>query len=221
MTVNKDDLKRFETEQYTYVYSPGAAGNTQVLLLLHGSGSTEYDLLDLGRTLAPDAHIISPRGNVSEMGMNRFFRRFEDGSFDYEDVVRRADRLSDFISTALKQHGLAAAQVTLLGYSNGANIGAAVMILHPDSLDSAILLRGLYPLQNADVQRLDGKNILMLNGSHDTIIPAERTEILVKYLQDAGAQLDYRILNADHRLTHEDMGMMATWMNELDTSFRS
>src|SRR6516162_6371795 len=125
-------------------YVPATAPDKSPILLLHGTGGDENDLLPLGRLVAPGAALLSPRGKVLEGGMPRFFRRLTEGVFDEEDVRRRALELSDFVAEARAAYGIAAPFA--LGYSNGANIAAAVLPLRPDVLAGAILLRAMVPL---------------------------------------------------------------------------
>jgi phospholipase/carboxylesterase len=197
---------------YSYTYVPGADLTGDVLLLLHGTGGDENDLVRLGQDLLPDAHIISPRGNVTEHGANRFFKRLADGVFDFDDVAYRAKQLSEFLSGVIAYHDITPTRITVLGYSNGANIAAAIMILHPGDINDAVLLRSLYPLQDLPVRDLSTKRILMLNGTYDTIIPHDRTAALATYLTASDAQLDYRLLSADHRLTGDDIDIVREWI---------
>src|SRR5713226_5032801 len=136
-----------------HVIPPG-----RVLLLLHGTGGDENDMIPLGRDLDPTAALLSPRGNVLENGMPRFFRRLAEGVFDEEDVRRRAVELSDFVAEAREAYGIAAPFA--LGYSNGANIAAAVLLLRPDVLAGAILLRAMVPLSHEPQADLTGKPVL-------------------------------------------------------------
>jgi phospholipase/carboxylesterase len=200
---------------YTYTYLPGAEITSDVLLLLHGTGGDENDLVQLGRDMSPDAHIISPRGNVVQHGANRFFNRYDNGEFDYDDVAYRAAQLSTFLADAIIKHGITPTRVTILGYSNGANIAAAMILLRPDGIDDVVLLRSLYPLQDLPIQDLSTKRILMLNGTHDTIIPHDQTAKLASYLTASGAQLDFRLLPADHRLTNDDITIVRDWMSTI------
>ena len=129
---------------YIHRFEPGADPTLPPVLLLHGTGGDEADLVPLGREVAPGAALLSPRGNVLEGNMPRFFRRFREGLFDEEDVRRRARELADFVAAARHAYGLA--QPLALGYSNGANIAAALLLLHPKALAGAILLRAMAPL---------------------------------------------------------------------------
>ncbi|WP_439574256.1 alpha/beta hydrolase [Phreatobacter sp.] len=184
-------------------FVPGTDAGRPPLLLLHGTGGDENDLLPLGQMVAPGAALLSPRGRVSEGGMPRFFRRFAEGRFDEEDVRRRADELADFIAAARTRYGLAAP--VALGFSNGANIAAAMLYRRPDVLSGAVLIRAMVPLPEGPSARLDGKPVLMLTGAMDPIIPASNAEGLAASLTLAGAAVRHEILPAGHGLTQPDI----------------
>src|SRR4051812_5032609 len=129
-----------ELNGFIHLYEPGDANAPFTLLLLHGTGGDESDLMSLGRAVAPTANLLSPRGPVMENGMPRFFRRFAEGVFDVEDIKARAQQLADFINSAATEYSFDATRVIAFGYSNGANIAAAMLLLHPDALAGAILL---------------------------------------------------------------------------------
>jgi phospholipase/carboxylesterase len=141
------------------------------LLLLHGTGGDENDLIPLARMITPTAALLSPRGKVLENGMPRFFRRLAEGVLDEDDVRRRANELADFITNARERYGMASP--IALGYSNGANIGAAVLLLRPSVLAGAILLRAMPPLAHPQPIKLDGVPVLIASGALDPIIPLE------------------------------------------------
>lgn len=156
---------------FIHHFVPGVAGSERVLLLLHGTGGDESDLIPLGRDLDPTAALLSPRGKVLENGMPRFFRRFAEGVFDEKDVVRRAHELADFVLAAADKYSFELSRLTAVGYSNGANIAAAMMLLRPEVLPSAVLLRAMLPLSNPPVPDLAGKRVLLSAGETDPIIP--------------------------------------------------
>ena len=155
------------------------------LLLLHGTGGDENDLLPLGRAVAPGSALLSPRGKVLENGMPRFFRRLAEGVFDEDDVRRRADELADFVAEARAAYGLAAP--VALGFSNGANIAAALLLLRPEALAGAVLLRAMVPLAEPPKADLAGKPVLILSGAIDPIVPPDNAARLATQLADAGA----------------------------------
>ncbi len=190
---------------FTHRFIPATGESHRVLLLLHGTGGDENDLLPLGRQLDPQAALLSPRGKVLENGMPRFFRRFAEGVFDEEDVLRRASELADFVTAAAAEYRFHPADVVALGYSNGANIAAAMLLLRPEVLSRAILLRAMVPLSQPPAADLTGKQVLISAGSHDPIIPAENAQQLATLLRDRGATVDLQIQQASHGLVPEDL----------------
>ncbi len=183
------------------------------MLLLHGTGGDENDLVPLGRAVGPGRALLSPRGKVLEGGMARFFRRLSEGVFDEDDVRRRAGELARFMGEARQAYGLGAP--VALGFSNGANIAAAILLLHPEVLGGAILLRAMAPLSQPPTVNLAGKPVLMLSGSADPMAPADRTGELVLMLESAGAILSHQILHAGHGLTDADVAIARQWLEAL------
>jgi phospholipase/carboxylesterase len=161
------------------------------------------DLLPLGREIAPGAALLSPRGNVLEGDMPRFFRRYREGSFDEDDVRRRANELADFVAEARRAYGIAAP--VALGYSNGANLAAAVLLLRPSTLIGAILLRAMAPLADPPRPDLAGVPVLILSGLNDPIVPASSAKKLALSLSAAGARVAHETAPAGHGLTQADV----------------
>ena len=165
----------------------GADGGT--LLLLHGTGGNENDLLPLGRAIAPGASLLSPRGQVLEHDMPRFFRRLAEGVFDHDDLVARSNALADFVAESAGRYAFDPARVFAVGFSNGANIAAAVMFLRPETLAGAILLRPMVPFVSDHLPSLAGRRVLVAAGKSDPIVPARQSEILAEMLRQAGADV--------------------------------
>ena len=188
---------------YIHRFEPGADPTLPPVLLLHGTGGDETDLVPLGREIAPGAALLSPRGNVLEGDRPRFFRRFREGLFDEDDVRRRAGELANFVSEARRAYGLD--QPLALGYSNGANIAAAVLLLHPKALAGAILLRAMTPLTDLPSPDLSGVPVLILSGLNDPIAPRSSAEKLATALAAAGARVERDDLPAGHGLTEADL----------------
>jgi phospholipase/carboxylesterase len=188
---------------FIHRFEPATRPDARPLLLLHGTGGDENDLVRLGRAIAPDAALLSPRGQVLEHGMPRFFRRLAEGVFDEEDVRRRAHELADFVDDARTRYGIGAP--IAVGYSNGANIAAAVLLLRPEVLSDAILLRVMTPLASAQPPDLAGKRVLMITGAQDPIIPAARAAHLADLLRSGGAAVDHRVLPVGHGLSNMDL----------------
>jgi phospholipase/carboxylesterase len=194
---------------FVHEFRPATAPALPPLLLLHGTGGDESDLIPLGQAVAPGAALLSPRGQVMEGGAPRFFRRLAEGVFDEEDVVRRAGELARFVSEARDAYGIAAP--VALGFSNGANIAAATLLLHPDALAGAALLRPMVPLSNSPEARLAGKPVLMLSGLVDPIAQPENVGRLEALLRRSGATVAHEAMPASHGLTRADLVAAAAW----------
>lgn len=195
---------------FHYRFEPGAQTGRPPLLLLHGTGGDENDLLPLGRMVAPGSALLSPRGQVLERGMPRFFRRLAEGVFDEEDVARRTHELADFLLEARALHGLPAP--VALGFSNGANIAAAMLMLRPEALAGAALLRAMVPLSHPSAADLTSKRILIVSGAHDPIVPAANSAQLAASLSAAGADVTHRSLALGHQLDRQDVALVSDWL---------
>lgn len=198
---------------FIHRFKPATEPGRPPLLLLHGTGGNEDDLLPLGGMIAPGSAQLSPRGKVLEGGMPRFFRRLAEGVFDEEDVRRRAHELADFIAQAREAYNLAAP--VAVGFSNGANIAAAVLQLRPEALAGAALLRAMVPLQDPPAADLAGKPALILSGASDPIVPADNAKRLASLLQAAGATVEHRMLPTGHGLSQTDVALTKTWIDQL------
>jgi phospholipase/carboxylesterase len=196
---------------FIHRFEPGRDPAAPPLLLLHGTGGDENDLLDLGRAIAPGSALLSPRGKVLEGGMPRFFRRLAEGVFDEADVIRRAAELAEFIGEARALYGLA--RPVAVGFSNGANIAAAVLVLHPEELAGAVLLRAMVPLSEMPASNLSGKGVMLLSGALDPIVPADNAARLATALRCAGAAVEHTVLAAGHGLSQADVDLIRTWIN--------
>jgi phospholipase/carboxylesterase len=195
---------------FIHRFEPATSAGSPPLLLLHGTGGDENDLPGLGKMISPGSALLSPRGRVLEHGMPRFFRRLAEGVFDEDDVRRRALELADFVADARQRYGLAAP--VAVGFSNGANIAAALLLLKPDVLAGAILLRAMVPLSSPPKARLDGKPILLLSGQADPIVPATNSAKLAALLSEAGARVDHNVLPAGHQLSQADVTLARDWI---------
>ena len=199
------------TLSFIHRFEPASVAGRPPVLLLHGTGGDENDLLPLGRMIAPGSALLSPRGKVLEGGMPRFFRRLAEGVFDEADVRRRANELADFVAEARETYGLAAP--VAVGFSNGANIAAAVLELRPEALAGAVLLRAMVPLSDAMAGDLSGKGVLLLSGAADPIVPAENAGRLTAILQGAGATVEHRVLPVGHGLSQADVTLAKAWFD--------
>jgi phospholipase/carboxylesterase len=196
---------------FIHRFEPGTNPNGPTLLLLHGTGGNETDLLPLGRELT-SWNLLSPRGPVLENGMPRFFRRLREGVFDEEDVQRRANELTDFIGEAATQYGFDAGNVWALGYSNGANIAAATMMLRPEALRGAAMWRGMMPLSDAAPQDLSGRRALLLSGIDDPFAPRAAAQTLAAWLRTNGADITYTERAGGHSLQSADIEETRAWL---------
>ena len=180
------------------------------ILLLHGTGGDEDDLLPLGRAVAPGSALLSPRGKVLENGVSRFFRRLAEGVFDEVDLRHRANELADFVAEAQETYGID--PPIGVGFSNGANIAAALLLLRPEALSGAALLRAMVPLSEPPVADLQDKPVLILSGAADPIVPAANAGRLAKLLASAGAGVEHRTLPVGHGLSQPDVLITKEWI---------
>ncbi len=195
---------------FTHRFEAGASGDT--LLLLHGTGGDENDLISLGQLAAPRDNLLSPRGQALENGMPRFFRRLDIGVFDEADLTRRADELGEFVRAAGKRYGFDLARVRALGYSNGANMAAALLLLDPGLLAGAALLRAILPLEPPRAPDLTGKQALIAAGRNDPYASVERVEALRDRLTLAGASVSLRWTEGGHALEPREIQAVAQWL---------
>lgn len=192
--------------------SNGAVAISPTLLLLHGTGGNEDDLLKLGRSLSPDSNLLSPRGKISENGMPRFFRRLAEGVFDEADLLRRTHELGDFIISAAKEYGFSTDTITAVGYSNGANIAASILLLRPGILKNAILLRAMVPLTPTHTPDLGGSRVFLASGLSDSILPIDNARKLAGMLREAGADITHLEINTGHQLTSSELDKAKVWL---------
>jgi phospholipase/carboxylesterase len=195
---------------FIHEFVPGPSNRT--LLLLHGTGGNERDLIALGHELDPDAALLSPRGKVLENGMPRFFRRFTEGVFDLEDLKHRTNELADFVLAAAQRYGFASANLVAVGYSNGANIAASMMLLRPEILSAAILFRAMVPLCPKTQPNLSSVRVWMGAGTRDPIIPISDAKTLAEVLRNAGADVTIRDFQTGHELTPADVESARKWL---------
>jgi phospholipase/carboxylesterase len=195
---------------FIHEFVPGSSART--LLLLHGTGGNERDLIPLGRELDPNASLLSPRGKVLENGMPRFFRRLAEGVFDLEDLEKRTQELADFVIAAADRYKIDNQQIVAVGYSNGANIAASIVLLRPEIFLAAILFRAMVPLVPETRPNLNSKRIWIGAGAHDPIIPASNTQELVEMLRTSGADVTIRFFQSGHELTSDDVDLAREWL---------
>ena len=187
---------------------------TETLLLLHGTGGDENDLLPLGKLLDPNANLLSPRGNVSENGMPRFFRRLAEGVFDIPDLKARTNELADFLAAAAAAYGFDPMRVIAAGFSNGANIAASLLLLRPGVLLSAVLLHPMVPLVPETLPDLTSTPVFIGAGRQDPIAPPSETEALAALLRASGADVTVQWQSGGHSLSREEALAAAAWLAE-------
>jgi phospholipase/carboxylesterase len=198
---------------FIHEFVPGSSSRT--LLLLHGTGGNERDLIPLGRALDPNASLLGPRGKVLENGMPRFFRRLAEGVFDLEDLKYRANELADFVTAAAQHYGFATDPLIALGYSNGANIAASMLLLRPEILSAAVLFRAMVPLIPDTLPDLSSVRVWIGAGDQDPMVPASEAKRLAELLRRAGADVTLRFAKAGHALTNNDLEAARGWLAEL------
>jgi len=203
-----------EALSFEHVFQPAGQANAPTLLLLHGTGGDEHDMVPLGRLMA-GANILSPRGQVLENGMPRFFRRLAEGVFDVDDVKRRAGDLADFIGAAAAHYRFDPARVVAMGFSNGANIASATALLRPGVLKGALLLRAMVPFEPDPVPALPDFRVLISNGSSDPMVSREETDRLAKLFAQAGADVEVHWQPTGHQLMPGDFAVAKTWLNTI------
>ena len=208
-------LPPLEPAGFKHVYLPPEPGANRgaVIVALHGTGGNEHDLIPVVRQISPSAPVISPRGRVLENGMPRFFKRLAEGVFDQSDVHRNAGHLSDFLADASIRYGLSGKNQIGLGYSNGANMAAAIMLLRPEVFDAAVLFRPMMPLKMARLPDLSCKSVFIATGRFDRVIPAAESRRLIRALKKAGATVEWMETAAGHELTAADIDAARAWMS--------
>jgi predicted esterase len=185
------------------------------LLLLHGTGGNERDLIPLGRRIYPNSSIISPRGKVLEQGMPRFFRRLAEGVFDIEDLKFRTRELAKFVYDASLKYSFDLGKTIAVGFSNGANIGASLLLLEPQVITAAVLFRPMVPFIPDDpVPDLSEKKIIILSGQYDPIVSKRQAEDLFSLLKNSGAKVEMQWQAAGHQVTQNDVQIAKKWLSE-------
>jgi phospholipase/carboxylesterase/glyoxalase family protein len=208
-------MKPPEDLGFAHVFVPAEpAADGITLLLLHGTGGDEQDLLSLGRELLPGAALLGVRGKVLENGMPRFFRRFAEGVFDVDDLKTRTDELARFIDDAAESYRFNKRHLVAIGYSNGANIAASLILLHPHYLTAAVLFRAQVPFTPDLIRNFSGFSVLIAAGDRDRIIPRDQTEQLAAVLQSGGADIAMFWHRGGHELGDDDVTTAKKWLAE-------
>ncbi|MED3645749.1 alpha/beta hydrolase [Halalkalibacterium halodurans] len=197
-----------------HIFRKGADPNAPTLLLLHGTGGNEHDLVPLAEMISPGSSILGVRGNVLENGMPRFFRRIAEGVFDEEDLVIRTKELHEFLDDAVREHAINRNRLVAIGYSNGANIAVSLLYHYEQPLMGAILFKAMVPLRNRTVPDLQQMPIFIGAGKYDPLIPQTETKELINTLTNAGANVYEQWIDGGHQLTREEVERAKEWFNE-------
>lgn len=208
-------MKPLNDSGFVHIFVPAEspARDSVTLLLLHGTGGDERDLLPLGRQLWPEAALLGVRGKVLENGMPRYFRRFAEGVFDIEDLKVRTDELAEFIDSAAEHYGFSKRHLLAVGYSNGANIAASLILLHPHYLAAGALFRAQLPFKPAIVRNFSGLAIFVAAGMRDQIVPRDQTQQLVAILGSGGADVSMFWHRGGHELGDDDVAAAKAWLS--------
>ncbi|AQQ54417.1 alpha/beta hydrolase [Planococcus lenghuensis] len=198
-----------------HIFKPGTDPEKPTLLLLHGTGGTEQDLLGLGQEIDSEASVLSIRGNVTENGMPRFFKRLSEGVFDIEDLKFRTKELYEFIEDAAKEYKFDRSNVIAIGYSNGANIAGSLLFHYGDALRGAILHHPMVPVRDMELPDLTGTPVFIGAGTNDPLCTAEESEDLNRLLKDAGASVELHWENQGHQLTMSEVQAAKQWYSKL------
>ncbi|HEX6443894.1 MAG TPA: alpha/beta hydrolase [Streptosporangiales bacterium] len=198
------------SDELAHRFLPGA-GAGPVFVALHGTGGTPDDLVPVARELSPDAPVLAPAGPVSEHGMARWFRRLAEGVFDTEDVIARTQQLAGFLQAARAEHGLGDRPLVAVGFSNGANIAAALTLLRPDVLTRAVLFNAMTPVPDPPLLDLTGTYVLLVNGRRDPMAPTDSAERLVALLRERSADVQEHWHAGGHQLTVDGLVAAKRW----------
>lgn len=198
---------------FVHRFVPGTGANADAtLLLLHGTGGDEDNLIPLGRALLPGAAMLSPRGQVNEAGALRFFRRLREGVFDQEDLAQRTDDLARFVRDAARNYGFDTSRVVAAGFSNGANIAGSLLLKHPGAVRRAVLLAPMVPFEPQPLPDLKGTSVFIGAGRADSMVPPALTERLAELLRQSGAAVEIHWDNGGHAITPPEVTAAAAWL---------
>ncbi|MCU9612952.1 alpha/beta hydrolase [Caldibacillus lycopersici] len=198
-----------------HIYQKGADSTRPTLLLLHGTGGNEHDLIPLAEMIDRNASYLSVRGNVLEYGMPRFFKRLAEGVFDIEDLIARTKELNEFLDDAAKEYEFDRNNIVAIGYSNGANIAGSLLFHYENALKAAILHHPMVPRRGIALPNLSGKNVFITAGTNDPICPSEESEELKALLEKANATVEIHWENHGHQLTRSEVEAAASWYQKL------
>nr|WP_210427052.1 alpha/beta hydrolase [Priestia megaterium] len=198
-----------------HIFNKGTDPSKPTLLLLHGTGGNELDLLPLAGRIDDEASVLSVRGNILENGMPRFFRRLAEGVFDEEDLIFRTKELNEFLDEASQKYEFDRNNIIAIGYSNGANIAASLLFHYQNALKGAILHHPMVPRKGIDLPDLSGKSVFIAAGTNDPICSPLESAELQSLLEHANAKVELHWENRGHQLTYEEVEEAAQWYRKL------
>jgi phospholipase/carboxylesterase len=195
-----------------HIYKKGT--NDRTLVLLHGTGGNEEDLLQIADYLDKDANVLSFRGDVNENGLNRFFKRLREGVFDIEDLIYRTHKLKNLLTDLSKEYEFNPNNITAVGYSNGANLIASLLMHYKHIVKEAILLHPMVPIRNVAIPLMPDTSVMITAGSNDPIVPSKETEELYTLLKDAQADIEIKWYPYGHRLSQDELSDIKSWLEK-------
>ena len=198
---------------YNYIYNKGKAGEP-VIVLLHGTGADENNLIPVANAIAPDSTVLSIRGNVSENGMNRYFKRHAEGNYDVEDLMTRGKELYQFITEKAAEYNFELEDVVLLGFSNGSNIGINMLLLEESKINKGMLYAPMYPVDLTDGPDLSDAKILLSMGENDPIVPKAESDRVIEIFESRGAKVDQVWVNS-HEINEKNLIAGKQWLDAL------
>lgn len=198
---------------YNYIYNEGKAGEP-VIVLLHGTGADENNLVPVANAIAPDSTVLSIRGNVSENGMNRYFKRHAEGNYDVEDLMTRGKELYQFITEKAAEYNFELEDVVLLGFSNGSNIGINMLLLEESKINKGMLYAPMYPVDLTDGPDLSDAKILLSMGENDPIVPKAESDRVIEIFESRGAKVDQVWVNS-HEINEKNLIAGKQWLDAL------
>jgi predicted esterase len=222
-SVEEKPMKPPDDLGFVHVFVPAERPTPESVthILLHGTGGDEQDLLPLGRELWPGAGLLGVRGNVLENGMPRFFRRFAEGVFDVDDLKARTNELAQFIDRAAQHYGFSKQNLVAVGYSNGANVAASLILLHPHYLKAAVLFRAMVPFTPDLIRNFSSLSVFIAASERDPIVPRDQTEQLAAVLESGGANVALFWHQGGHELGADDVMAAKRWLQEIAPTTRA
>ncbi len=205
---------------FIHKFIPSPQESPVTLLLLHGTGGSEDDMIPIAQEILPDASILSPRGKILEGGMPRFFKRLAEGVFDLNDLEFRTNELANFVKDASQEYKFGLKGLVAIGFSNGANIAASMLFLRPECIAGGVLFRPMVPLRPNKIPDLSSKSVLISSGQFDTVVPHAEVEELRDMLKKAGANVEVHWNAANHGLTEREVQTAGSWLRNLAESYK-